>query len=346
MNSRQRFRETMDFGTPDRVPLFPEGIREGVLEVWQAQGLPADADLGVMFNYEEFEEFEPALEPRPALFNWQVKKGGLKELRRRLDPADPRRLPSRWQEKVQRWKQRQHALFLEIHQGFFLTMGVEGWQGFTEALRLLKDDPQRVHEIMAIQAEFAAKLAEWILREVEVCGVIFSEPIAGNHGLLISPQMYADFVLKSYEPILDVLESHNVKTIILRTYANTRALLPVVVASRINCLWACECNPESMDYRQLRAEFGLRLRLIGGIDTDILRQSQAAIRSEIEEKVLPLLSEGGYVPLADGRVREDIPFENYAFYRKSLEEITHQSSVLILRRRRLSEPSSPRDSAP
>src|SRR3989337_2544314 len=63
-------------------------------------------------------------------------------------------------------------------------------------------------------------------------------------------------------------------------------------------------------------------------------------RSEIEEKVLPLLSEGGYVPLADGRVREDIPFENYAFYRKSLEEITHQSSVLILRRRRLSEPSS------
>ena len=335
----------MNYGAPDRVPLFPEGIREGVLEAWQAQGLPAGADLSTMFNYDEFEEFEPDLEPRPALFNWQVKKGGLKELRHRLDPADPRRLPSRWQEKVRRWKKRQHVLFLEIHQGFFLTMGVEGWQSFTEALKLLKDDPERVHEIMAIQAEFAAKLAERILREVEVEGVIFSEPIAGNHGPLISPKMYADFVLKSYEPILDVLESYDVKTIILRTYANTRALLPVVVASKINCLWACERNPESMDYRQLRAEFGPGLRLIGGIDTDILRQSKEAIHREMEEKALPLLSEGGYVPLTDGRVRENVSFENYAFYRKLLEEITHQPSGLILRRRRLSGLSSPRDSA-
>src|SRR3990170_4042886 len=119
MNSRQRFRETIDFGTPDRVPLFPEGIREGVLEVWQAQGLPADADLGVMFNYDEFEEFEPDLEPRPALFNWQVKKGGLKELRRRLDPADPRRLPSPRQEEGERGEKHQHAPFFGIPQSFF-----------------------------------------------------------------------------------------------------------------------------------------------------------------------------------------------------------------------------------
>ena len=276
-----------------------------------------------MFMYDEFEEFEPDLEPRPALFSWHGNKGRLKELRRRLDPSDPGRLPSRWQEKVRRWKARQHVLFLEIHQGFFLTMGVEGWQGFTEALWLLKDDPGMVHEILAIQAEFAASLVDRILREVDVDGVIFSEPIAGNHGPLISPKMYADFVLNSYEPILDALERHKVKTIILRTYANTRALLPVVVASRINCLWACECNPESMDYRQLRAEFGPNLRLIGGIDTDILRQGKDAIRNEIEDKVMPLLSAGGYVPLADGRVREDIPFENYVFYRKLLEEITH-----------------------
>lgn len=322
MNSRQRFNETMNSGTPDRVPLFPEGIREGVLDAWQKQGLPVGADLGAMFNYDEFEEFEPDLEPRPALTHWQPQKGGLEALRCRLDPDDPGRLPSPWQENIHRWKGRQHALFLEIHQGFFLTMGVEGWQSFTDALWLLKDDPEMVHGIMAIQAEFAARLAERILQEVEVDGVIFSEPIAGNHGPLISPKMYADFVLGSYAPILDVVERHAVKTIILRTYANPRALLPVVVGSRINCLWACECNPESMDYRQIRAEFGPSLHLIGGIDTDILHQDKAAIRSELEEKVLPLLANGGYVPLADGRVREDIPFENYAFYRKLLAEIT------------------------
>ena len=31
MNSRDRFRETMRYGTPDRVPYFEEGIRDDVL---------------------------------------------------------------------------------------------------------------------------------------------------------------------------------------------------------------------------------------------------------------------------------------------------------------------------
>ncbi len=40
MNSRRRFLETMQYGTPDRVPYFEEGIRDEVLKVWHSQGLP------------------------------------------------------------------------------------------------------------------------------------------------------------------------------------------------------------------------------------------------------------------------------------------------------------------
>ena len=29
---------------------------------------------------------------------------------------------------------------------------------------------------------------------------------------------------------------------------------------------------------------------------------------------------GGYIPMLDGRVRADIPFENYAFYKRLLEK--------------------------
>jgi uroporphyrinogen decarboxylase len=90
----------------------------------------------------------------------------------------------------------------------------------------------------------------------------------------------------------------------------------------MNCLWACETNAEAMDYRSLRKEFGRDLRLIGGIDLDVLREGKDAIRREVEEKVPPLLEQGGYVPLADGRVRVDIPFENYVYYRELLEKVT------------------------
>jgi uroporphyrinogen decarboxylase len=177
---------------------------------------------------------------------------------------------------------------------------------------------------MAIQGQFAAGLAERVLKDVAVDAALFSEPIGGNYGPLISPQTYEDTVLSSYEPVLDVLQKHKVKTIVLATYANARALIPSMLKWGFNCLWACEVNIEAMDYRNLRREFGRDLRLIGGIDLDALRRDKEAIRREVEEKVPPLVADGGYVPLADGRVRSDVPFDNYVYYRQLLARVTQR----------------------
>ena len=187
---------------------------------------------------------------------------------------------------------------------------------------LVIDDPAFVREAMAIQGEFAAGLAERVLKDVVVDAVLFSEPIGGNYGPLISPQMYEEMVLRSYEPVLDVLHKYKIETIVLVTYANARALIPSMLKWGFNCLWACEVNIDAMDYRELRREFGRDLRLIGGIDLDSLRRDKEAIRREVEEKVPPLVADGGYVPLADGRVRTDVPYENYVYYRELLEKVT------------------------
>ena len=44
MNSRERFRETLLFGHPDKVPFQPGGPRESTLQAWHQQGLPEGAD--------------------------------------------------------------------------------------------------------------------------------------------------------------------------------------------------------------------------------------------------------------------------------------------------------------
>jgi hypothetical protein len=84
-----------------------------------------------------------------------------------------------------------------------------------------------------------------------------------------------------------------------------------------------------MDYRNLRKEFGNDLKLIGGIDLDALRKDKKSIKKEIVTKVPELLGQGGYIPLADGRVREDVPFENYVYYRKLLKEVTTRSLIKL-----------------
>jgi hypothetical protein len=321
MSSRRRFRETMAYGSPDRVPYFEEGIRPEVLKAWRRQGMERKADPAGEFPSDPRIEIEPDLEPRPALDRLPATRADLAEFRRRLDPTDSGRLPRRLKRTLRRARAAGAVRMLRVHRGLFLSMGVAGWNRFYDLMRLLGENPQVVREAMAIQGDFAAALAERILDRTEVEAAIFSEPIGGNHGPLISPDMYDDVVLSSYDPLISLLKRRGVETLILRTYANARVLIPKLLERGFTCIWACEVDIGAMDYRSLRREFGKALRLIGGIDLDSLHRSRAAVDRELDEKARPLLADGGYVPLADGRVRADVPYDTYRYYRRRLQDL-------------------------
>jgi hypothetical protein len=321
MTPRQRFREVMRFGHPDRVPWLEEGLRDEVLKNWQQQGLPPDADLAALFHYDRRERIEVDLSPKPKLTGSRAGTD-LRELRARLNPDDPSRLPADWAQRVERWRVRDHLLELPLHSGLFLTLGVNDWASLESVLYLLGDDPGHAREIMDIQARLVATLADRVLSEVEIDFASFSEPIGTSHGSLVSPKMYREIALDSYRPILDVLRRHNVETIVFMTYANALALMPAVLAAGFNCLWAMETETNAMDYFQLRRRFGRSLRMIGGIDLDALLQTDAELDREVRTKVPALLAEGGMIPLADGRVRSSVPFASYVRYRRLLERLT------------------------
>lgn len=321
MNSRQRFLNTMHKGDSDRVPLFGEGIRSGVFKKWKQKGIRTEKDLARVFAYDRREEIYLDLDPHPSLEKWPTTLAELDNLRASLDPDDPKRLPDNWRKRVKGLGKRDYPLMLRVHEGLFLTLGIMGWDRFEEVMYLLTDAPDFVSELMNLQGEFAARLADRILQDVSIDAIVFSEPIGGNDGPLVSPKMHEEYVLKSLQPLMEVIERHGIETVILRTYANTRLILPGAVKYGINCLWACEVEPSAMDYLDIRREFGDDLRLIAGIDLDTLLGDKESIRREMERVVPPLLDQGGYVPLLDGRVREYTPFDNYQFYRKLLGEM-------------------------
>jgi len=322
MTSRERFLTIMSFEKPDRIPYFEEGIREDVLDVWHQQGLPSGMKIAELFETDRFEEIAPELEPIPDFDNWPSCSSELNRLKKRLNPYNPKRFPENWKDEYPLLSKNNHVIFYRVHRGLFLSLGVYKWERFLDVVSLLLEDPDYVHHVLAIQAEFAAKMLEIALEIVKIDAVIFSEPIGGNEGPLVSPEMYEKFVLESFQPIFHVLHKHKINVIIIRTYANTRILIPSFLKYGMNCLWACETNIETMDYLDLRSEYGKELRLIGGIDLDVLHKGKEAIRREIETKVPPLIAEGGYIPLADGRIRKDISFDNYCYYRQLLQEVT------------------------
>lgn len=89
---------------------------------------------------------------------------------------------------------------------------------------------------MLIQGQFSTRLVERVLNEIQIDAAIFSEPIGGNDRPLTSPKMYEELVLKSYSPILKALNRRKVHTIIFRTYANTKILIPSILKWGFNCL--------------------------------------------------------------------------------------------------------------
>ena len=322
MNSRERFVKTMEFGVPDRVPYFEEGIRDEVIEVWLQQGLEADVNFEQLFPTDIREEIILDLDPHPKHLYWLSPEEELEQLRMSLNLDDGSRFPDEWENRIKKWRNRNHVLMLRVHRGLFQSLEIGDWQRFEEVMFLFSEQPDFIREYMQIYGKFIADLVTQALEDVEVDAAIFSEPIGGNHGSLISPAMYEEFALKNYEPIMTVLKQKGVRWIIIRTYANAKVLIPVMLEYGFNCLWACEVNIESMDYWDLRSDFGRDLRLIGGIDLDALRGEKALIKKEIEKIVPPLVADGGYIPLADGRVREDVPFENYLYYRKLISHFT------------------------
>jgi uroporphyrinogen decarboxylase len=130
--------------------------------------------------------------------------------------------------------------------------------------------------------------------------------------------MYREFVIRYYIPVIETAKKYGVQHIVFLTYGNVRPLLDLILEAGFNCLWACETNAPGMDYLDIRKTFGEELGLIGGIDLDALRHGREAIDRELDRKLPVLLSGGNYIPLADGRIRQDVPFENYLYYREKL----------------------------
>jgi len=66
MNERERYLETLLFGTPDRVPFEPGQPRESTLGAWRSQGLPEETDWNAAVRE------IIGIEPLPALDRTQV----------------------------------------------------------------------------------------------------------------------------------------------------------------------------------------------------------------------------------------------------------------------------------
>ena len=305
----------------DRPPLLDEGIREEVIERWRAEGMPIGKTHVEIFGLTPHEHVDLDLRFRPEYF------GRILDLSargyRRAFHASPERFPEDWKDTVRRLEGRDHVVCIWASRGFFQALGVGDWPTLEQVLQGVIDHPRKIRNRLTMYGDFCARMLDKALEDVDPEFIILSEPISGNDGPLISPAMFEEFMIPVYERIVSVAKARGCEHILVSTYGNTAQLLPCMIRAGVTILWVSEAAevPE-IDYRSLRRQHGPSLGLIGGIPLSILRsETPEGMERRLREIVPPLMKSGRYLPLAGGRVREEIPWSVYKRYREMLAEL-------------------------
>ncbi len=211
--------------------------------------------------------------------------------------------------------------------GALIITGIPG--GFDEPRQLLGEEalclayyeqPELVHDMLATMADTARCMLERVSDALPVDVLSVHEDLAGKSGPLVGPAQIREFIHPYYHSAWDLLSSRGAQFFHQDSDGNINAVIPAFMDAGINCMLPME-PAAGMDIVQVRQQYGSRLKLMGGIDKHVLRQTPDDIRRELEYKLQPLMRQGGVVFSCDHRIPNGTSIQNYRYYIRTAREM-------------------------
>ncbi|HUS45473.1 MAG TPA: uroporphyrinogen decarboxylase family protein [Phycisphaerae bacterium] len=356
MNDRERFLATMRYEPRDRCPVWDFGFWDELLKEWHGEGLPDDVTNNEaaprFFGMDDFDSgcgvaldllpgFEPEVVKETEEYRWYRRSDGVverwhkhsvtipepveflltgrrswPEYKKRLDPADPRRVPDDYAERVAKHRDAERMYPLCIGAGSLYGV-LRGWIGVENLSLLLYDDRALVEEMVERRADCIVEPLSKALAIAREQGVTFDyaamwEDICFNRGPLISPKMFREICGPHYRRITDLLRSYGCEFVMLDCDGRIDDLIPVWLDNGVNVMFPVEIG-DWADPLELRRRFGKDLLMRGGFDKKILARGPQAITAEVG-RLTPLVEEGGFIPHCDHRVPLGVRLADYIHY--------------------------------
>jgi hypothetical protein len=236
----------------------------------------------------------------------------------RLNPDDPQRLAGDWRELCAGWTAQGYPIQL----GYYPDVGVFGcvrWLlGDEDGLIAFYTMPDLVHEIMDHMTSLYLTVFDQVVRTVQVDMIHIWEDMCSRNGPLISPTHWDEFMGPNYRRIKAFADQHNIPVISVDTDGNPDLIAPCMIRAGVNLLFPMEVAA-GCDVNAWRARYPT-LGMLGGIDKRALAQGPSAIDRELA-RIAPAIQGGRYIPDLDHLVPDDVSWENYAYYARSLKEL-------------------------
>lgn len=347
MNARERFRRTMHYENPDRLPFYQFiGFWSETTNRWYGEGLPTGMSVQDYFGFDKREmipldygpipQFVPKTLHEDERYRTEVRTNGItvkvlktntsmpgfiefpvktradwENIKKRYDPKDAKRYPKTWgDELIDYYNTVDHPVGIHLGSCF-------GWARFLMGLQKLAvsfyREPDLVHEIMDFWADFTVELIKPAVEAVKFDFATIWEDMAYKNGPHISPRQFREFMLPSYKKVTEYAKSNGIDIIMVDTDGNHEAITALFLEGGVNCLYPLEVRA-GMDALLIRKKYGRELRLVGNIDKTALVIGKDAIKKEIDSKLPFLVKDQGYIPSVDHCVPADVPFEHFKYY--------------------------------
>ena len=351
MRSKERFRAITNFQPTDRPWRFETlGFWTETLTAWRSQGLPfwvrSDPAAFVYFGYDRWIPLVVGDHLQPGFFPafkrikisdhgdyaiWQNLAGGcekvfanaasalpatvkapvesMDDLRRllpRLDPDAPGRLGTLIDRASIRYTRRfGHPLGI-LYCGLFGAL--RHLLGLERFMMGTRDDPELLHAIGTAWERLVVGVARRMARHRPIWAG-FWEDMCYKNGMFISPAMYREFITPYFSGAVAALYDQGIEFTWVDSDGDVTGLIPLIEKVGIKGMMPFEVQA-GMDVNEVRKNHP-DLVIIGGLDKRRLAEGRQAMELELQEKVVPLLRQGGYIPGLDHAVPPDVSLADF-----------------------------------
>ena len=329
-------------GEPDRVPLWELIINEPTLSAWGAKSLEEFVEMEDLDGITIFEDMklEPlgTAEQKELVWRGRTILTGTRQVVRDEwgiiwgitdfgipypidgpikepadlktytppDPKAPHRLQS-LREAVKKFKGRRAIVFL-THDGFEFPHYLRG--GMENLLLDYYDNPRLAHELAEMVIDYKIRLMRRAIRE-GADAVVSGDDYANQHGTVMSPQHFRQFVLPYLKRSIDAAHDEGVP-FIKHTDGNIWAILDDLVQAGIDALDPIE-PAAGMDIGEVKAKYGDRIAVIGNVDCSFVltRGTVEEVEEAVKETIAKASPGGGHILASSNSIHPAVKPENY-----------------------------------
>jgi len=187
------------------------------------------------------------------------------------------------------------------------------------------DMPDLLHDCMRAWLDLADAVTACHQAHVTLDEVFIAEDICYNHGPLISPNMMRTFLFPYYQQLIENVRRRQIdQARHLYVHIDTDGYAVPVIPLYQDAIGLDVMSPFEVAAGCDVVAIGRRfpdLAILGGIDKRVLARGREAIDAHLEYILPTMRARGGYIPTCDHGVPEEVPYEDYLYYRRRSVEL-------------------------